>query len=174
MAWDIVRTNNPSFMFTCSKGKTSNRASTGTHNRYNASKGDQKVATRREIAKKRQLRDESEPESPSGFEESYDVDSLGEPLDVTTRDQDKSKAMDISKRTIPWFLFGSDYEVPTRTLKYDYRIEALKRMKQLSIEDNLMHYWWMENIIVEAKEDAKWVTRWKPISKASLNFLAKP
>ncbi|MCD7468507.1 hypothetical protein HAX54_006785 [Datura stramonium] len=81
--------------------------------------------------------------------------------------------VDISERTISRFLFGNGYEALVLILEYDYRMEALKKVKQLSTKDKLMHFWWMANIITKAKEDAEWVISGKPISKTSLNFLAK-
>ncbi|MCD7452536.1 hypothetical protein HAX54_017365 [Datura stramonium] len=68
---------------------------------------------------------------------------------------------------------GGNFTVPTRTTKYDYRMEALKGIGKLSTEDKMLHFQWMANIIAEEKEGAKWVTGIKPIYKESLNFLAK-
>ncbi|MCE3050499.1 hypothetical protein HAX54_047385 [Datura stramonium] len=56
-------------------------------------KKNQEATARTEIAKKRQLRDKSKSESPSGSEESYEIDSLGEPPTVTTKSQDKSQVI---------------------------------------------------------------------------------
>ncbi|MCD7461070.1 hypothetical protein HAX54_045095 [Datura stramonium] len=72
-----------------------------------------------------------------------------------------------------WVLMGGDYTVLTQTTEYDYRIDAMKGIRKLSIEEKLMHFQWMENIIAEDKEGVEWVTGRKLIYKASLNFLAK-
>ncbi|MCD7455870.1 hypothetical protein HAX54_029907, partial [Datura stramonium] len=81
--------------------------------------------------------------------------------------------IDISERTITRILMGGDYTVPIRTTEYDYQMEAMKGIRKLSIEEKVLHFQWMANIIVEDKEGEEWVTGIKPINKASLNFLAK-
>ncbi|MCD7465800.1 hypothetical protein HAX54_001968 [Datura stramonium] len=45
---------------------------------------------------------------------------------------------------------------PMLDLEYDYLIEALKGIRKFCIEDKLMYFRWMENIVEEAKEEAKW------------------
>ncbi|MCE0482069.1 hypothetical protein HAX54_040448, partial [Datura stramonium] len=47
--------------------------------------------------------------------------------------------VDISERTITRILMGGDYTVPTRTTEYDYRIEEMKGIRELSNEDKS---WW--------------------------------
>ncbi|MCD7463048.1 hypothetical protein HAX54_049855, partial [Datura stramonium] len=63
--------------------------------------------------------------------------------------------VDICKRTISRSLFGSSYEALGLTMKYDYQVEALKRVKQVITKDKLMLFRWMANIIAEDKEDAE-------------------
>ncbi|MCE3215946.1 hypothetical protein HAX54_004149, partial [Datura stramonium] len=202
-------------------------------------KKQQEAAVRKEIAKKRQLRDELEWDDPSGHKsgpiilqrsllhfpclereekgQSYDEDppkddskegdsaeeewGEHESVEKESGEQgDNSNPPTIPEASIqekPRIRIGALSEVPelrrlfdvynmhwmaktlvkysvwNRTPEYDYRIEALKGVKKLRTENKLIHYRWMENIITEAKEDAKWVTSGKPIYKASFNFLAK-
>ncbi|MCD7467005.1 hypothetical protein HAX54_004176 [Datura stramonium] len=44
--------------------------------------------------------------------------------------------MDISEKTIARILYGPHYQAPTSTIEFNHHIEALKRVKQLSVEES--------------------------------------
>ncbi|MCD7472655.1 hypothetical protein HAX54_013954 [Datura stramonium] len=51
--------------------------------------------------------------------------------------------------------FEEDYHAPPSTAEYDHRMEALKKVKQLSSEDRYMHMKWLASTIAKDKEEAK-------------------
>ncbi|MCE0481323.1 hypothetical protein HAX54_039002 [Datura stramonium] len=98
---------------------------------------------------------EDSGDDDTNAEESGDKDSVVEESNEQVEDSDPA--------TTP----------EARTIEYDYRMKAMKGIITLRTKDMVLHFQWMDNIIIEYKEGAEWVTGKKPIYKASLNFLAK-
>ncbi|MCD7453666.1 hypothetical protein HAX54_021821, partial [Datura stramonium] len=51
---------------------------------------------------------------------------------------------------------GGDFTLTTRTIEYDYRMEAMKGIRKLRIEDKVLNLQWMANIIAEDKDGVEW------------------
>ncbi|MCE3216944.1 hypothetical protein HAX54_009626 [Datura stramonium] len=60
---------------------------------------------------------------------------------------------DISERTITRALMGGDFTLSTKTTEYDYRMEAMKGIKNLRTVDKVFHFQWMANILLKTRRE---------------------
>lgn len=80
--------------------------------------------------------------------------------------------VDVSIKEISRALFEETFDLVEELPKYDFKINSLKGVKKLNMDDKLMNYRWLAGYIAENDENALLVNR-ESIYNHTLKFLAK-